>query len=778
MQKLLLIALGLAVLVSVIWGASTLLGEKPGVRSPDTSPTTASSATLPATSQSLALSSQPVPSRPNSEKATEQGGWDAVAQQFSGEALEARLGAMTPRYDQVRGRNGYWRLARTGALVPVGEADTTAGTDRGVWWFVSPTGQRDWLNTVTTVQPFQLARDSAGAQFISRDYNGGTTESGDLKSWADKTLARVRDAGFKGLGAWCNPVFHEMDVPMTRDLNLWKWVSGEKNTVLLFSPEWEQYADVAVKAQVVPLRNNKSLVGYYLDNELEWGDGLVGPRVYFDHLAKDNPNRLEVMKVIKHVWPTVEEFNREWGLGLKSYDELAELESFPLMFGGPGGRKGNYGAYVKLLSVWMEHVAREYFRITTTLVRKYDPNHLILGVRFKNWAPEEIVRASRAFTDAQSLNYYVGDAKLDREMFDMMHRESGGQPVIITEYSFHSLDGRSGNRNTVGFAAQVLDQRARAEGYRLFTTRLARVPYVVGADWFQWADEPPSGRHFDGEDVNFGIVDVDDRAYEHMVRAVRETAARLNPLHAASGSASADNGEESDIWRESYAVKPVARVPYLSGTPTLNGELSDWPAEARVSGVRPAGTLGLERSRVPLPNVFAGWREEGLYLAFEVFDDDIQGQDPRNGGWWWTRDCVEWWISTRELDPKQSWYDGSCHQFFFVPREFPVDGASGIVGRWHRPGDAIADHLIPEPNVKLVTRVLPGKYVAEMLIPAASLNGWDPVREPRLGFNIAMRNWQHAIDYYWSAPKATQTQLRPNTWGKMYLVPRGTALLN
>ena len=61
---------------------------------------------------------------------------------------------------------------------------------------------------------------------------------------------------------------------------------------------------------------------------------------------------------------------------------------------------------------------------------------------------------------------------------------------------------------------------------------LARVPWIVGADWFQWSDEPPSGRSADGEDVNFGVVDVDDRSIRCWSSAIRDTAPVLNPMHA------------------------------------------------------------------------------------------------------------------------------------------------------------------------------------------------------------------------------------------------------
>src|SRR5205823_6564038 len=245
---------------------------------------------------------------------------------------------------------------------------------------------------------------------------------------------------------------------------------------------------------------------------------------YFDSLAADDPNRQQVVVAIRALWPTLDAFNAAWHLTLNDWKQLDQWQLLP---------KEPAEAHAKLLSAWIEHLAGDYFRTTTSLIRRHDPNHLILGVRFKGYAPREVVRASKALTDAQSLNYYVNDAKCDAEMFRMMNAESG-QPIIISEYAFHSLDGRSGNRNTVGFAAQVLDQQARADGYHLFTTRLARVPCLIGADWFQWFDEPPGGRDHDGEDVNFGVVDVDDEPYELLAQSIRRTAPLLNPLHDAS----------------------------------------------------------------------------------------------------------------------------------------------------------------------------------------------------------------------------------------------------
>lgn len=643
-----------------------------------------------------------------------------------------------PTLQLVRGTPGFWRVGRDSA---------------GVWWFISPDDQLEFLNTIQTVQPNQIGRHAPGPHYISRDWDGALTRDGNIQRWAEQTLARIEHMGFKGLGAWSNKAFHQLEVPITRDLNLYNWATLACRRI--YHPDWATIIDRSVQHQVVPLRDNRNLVGYYIDNELDWNAGH-SPAYYFDNLPPTDPNRQKVISVIRELWSDIAEFNAAWGTNLEDWEALAHLQELPT---------DRPEAYGKLFSPWLFRVAYDYFETTTTAIRKHDPNHLILGVRFKGYAPPEVVRASRDFTDAQSLNYYVSDGLLDQEMFDMMH-ELSGQPVIITEYSFHSLDGRSGNRNTFGFAAQVLDQQARADGYRLMTTRLARVPYIIGADWFQWNDEPPSGRTQDGEDVNFGIVDIDDREYDELVRAVRETTPMLNSLHASSYA-----DARRDAWRERFDQRPTFTVPYLERAITLNGELSDWPADTKLPNVRRGPTIGLDRSILPDPNVHFAWTTEGLWIGFEVFDRDIQGA-PANG-WWWTRDNVELFISTRPTPADQSFYNAFSHQFFFVPIEFPgADGQAGRVGQWHRAGDALTDHRIPHPDVQLAVRVLPDRYVAEMFMPNSALHGFDPQSHPAIAFNIHVRNFQTATDYFWSAPKTVQTQLRPNTWGTLFLQPR------
>jgi hypothetical protein len=154
-------------------------------------------------------------------------------------------------------------------------------------------------------------------------------------------------------------------------------------------------------------------------------------------------------------------------------------------------------------------------------IRKHDPNHLNLGLRFGGSAPAELVSASKVF-DIYSLNNYayaVNQRELDkvRELID--------KPVMIGEFHF----GTPGRGMTPGLK-QVTSQEERGVAYRYYVENAAADPSIVGAHWFEWVDEPSTGR-FDGENYNIGLVDVTDRPYPDLVSALQETHARVLRLH-------------------------------------------------------------------------------------------------------------------------------------------------------------------------------------------------------------------------------------------------------
>ena len=463
------------------------------------------------------------------------------------------------------------------------------------------------------------------------------------------------------------------------------------------------------------------------------------------------------MQVIRSIWADIGAFNKDWQTLVADWVELEAWTSLP---------QKPVRARNRLRRTWLLGLGRDYYRWTTEMIRQQDPHHLILGVRFGGTPPVEMARAARGWTDALSINVYAADARLDEGLFRGLHR-AGRQPVVISEYSFHALDGRSGNRNLSGFIwGHVIDQQARRDAYRLFTTRLASVPFIIGADWFQWNDEPPSGRG-DGEDVNFGIVDLQDRPYEELVRTIVATAITLDPIHAESGSLASDA-----MWRPPTEPRPSFVIPHLSTPIVLDGALAEWDAQAGLGPLRHVPKVGVERSdERRSPQVMIGWREEGLYLGVVVFDRSVQGapreylEQPSHHWRIRTFDAIELTLATSPVARDQTWYDEhSLHLVFVTDRQDP---SGGTVLRWHHPGDSLAGHVIPDPDVRYGLAWRPDGYAVELLLPASALGEHAPEPGSLMAGNLFIRNWQPAVDHYWAATEFAP----PSLWGRLGLGP-------
>ena len=75
--------------------------------------------------------------------------------------------------------------------------------------------------------------------------------------------------------------------------------------------------------------------------------------------------------------------------------------------------------------------------------------------------------------------------------------------------------------------------------------------------------------------------------------AIKETTPLLNALHGQSYS-----DTQKDIWRDAQESKPTVRIPYLAIAPRLNGEVSDWPAAAKLPNVRTVRAVGSDRIKL------------------------------------------------------------------------------------------------------------------------------------------------------------------------------------
>ncbi|MDR3141485.1 MAG: hypothetical protein LBU37_07165 [Tannerellaceae bacterium] len=192
-----------------------------------------------------------------------------------------------------------------------------------------------------------------------------------------------------------------------------------------------------------------------------------------------------------------------------------------------------------------------FLQTVKTTMKRYDPNHLNLGIRFGNLneLDESLMEICRNAFDILSFNCYALEP--GKEMMDRALRLAG-IPMIIGEYHFGTVD-----RGMAQSLWQVENQEQRGVAYRYYTERGYAHPGLIGTAYFQWCDQDLMGRGSDGENYNCGLIDVTDRPYKYQVEAMMETAKRLYDVHSGAVEAFSQEPEKArghgsipDYWNQ------------------------------------------------------------------------------------------------------------------------------------------------------------------------------------------------------------------------------------
>jgi len=158
-----------------------------------------------------------------------------------------------------------------------------------------------------------------------------------------------------------------------------------------------------------------------------------------------------------------------------------------------------------------------YIQVVCERTRKTDPHHLNLGLRYAYISSDLCYRAG-AYFDVFSINgYRYPDPPPTAEI-----TRRTGKPVIIGEFHFGATDRGLPATGIVAAASQA----ARGDAYRYYMENGFARPEIIGVHYFQWLDEPVTGR-FDGENYNIGFLDVCYHPYEELVEAAQLTHERI-----------------------------------------------------------------------------------------------------------------------------------------------------------------------------------------------------------------------------------------------------------
>jgi hypothetical protein len=370
----------------------------------------------------------------------------------------------------------------------------------GRWWLVDPEGYLFLHKGIVAVS--QL--NTPGARAAHKQLFG------EDKQWVQQTTQLLRDNNFNALGSWSDTERLRTANPPLVYTRIWNFMSGygakrggtyqksghmgyPNDCIFVFDPAFEEFCDEHAK-KLVAQKDDPWLLGHFSDNELPlWRTSLKG----FLKFPESDHGHQAALKWLRE--------RHGANATIASITEQDEKD-------------------------FLGVVVDRYFRIVSTAIKKYDPNHLFLGSRINGRATTypEIFRAAAPYLDVIAVNYYWAWTP-EPELLAMWNRESG-RPIIITEWYAKGMDSGLPNRSGAGWTVKTQADRGRF--YQNFTLGLLESKICVGWDWFKYIDNDPEATGVDPSNIdsNKGIVSNRYAPYAPLLDAMKQINERIYAL--------------------------------------------------------------------------------------------------------------------------------------------------------------------------------------------------------------------------------------------------------
>lgn len=345
----------------------------------------------------------------------------------------------------------------------------------------------------------------------------------DTARWQAHTLDRLQAWGFNTLGNWSDPALAQVKrMPYTLPLS----IIGDYASISTgmdwwgrmpdpFDPRFAMATERAVAIAARDHRDDPWLIGYFADNELAWAAPGDDPKARYGlaygtlRLTTDVPAKRAFLKQLRDKYRNQEGLSKAWGIDLQAW-ELMEDPGFEAPLPSP-----EYPEIERDYQHFQQVFADTYFKTISDALKWHAPNHLLLGGRYAVSTPEA-VKACVEFCDVLSFNFYTLKPE---DGYDFARLAELDKPVLVSEFQFGSRDRGPFWPGPV----EVAREEDRGPAYGTFLKAAMAQPMIVGAHWFQYLDQPASGRLLDGENGHLGLVAITDVPYLSFVESVRQS---------------------------------------------------------------------------------------------------------------------------------------------------------------------------------------------------------------------------------------------------------------
>ena len=401
----------------------------------------------------------------------------------------------------------------------------------GKWWMIDPEGCLFWSHGIIRVNASSAVTPLHGAKLASRDYMFDWLPSpGDelyqfrftndallvpyYERWQEDSTfdfssanlyrkygpdwkAEWGDLAHRRLRSWgLNTIANSSDIDICRmdrtpfidrfDIRSAP-IEGADGPWFPIMDPFDPSFRAAIEKELIAHRQDIEdpyLLGYFVDNEIKWGDAT--------HAARCVANAPEKQAAKKEM--------RSWLR--KRYGHPVEPSA----------------ATDEDLLAFNRAIIEQYYRVIRESFDRLAPGVLYMGCRFASFvcSNPDVVTIGARYCDVISHNQYrytVGSYHLP---------DSLDKPVMIGEWHLGACDRGLFHPSLM----TCEDQEDRAFYYREYARSALENPLIIGIHWHQYMDQATTGR-FDGENFQVGFLDCCDTPYPETVAACRSVGYEL-----------------------------------------------------------------------------------------------------------------------------------------------------------------------------------------------------------------------------------------------------------
>lgn len=441
--------------------------------------------------------------------------------------------ALIEKRPSITNRNAYGGWTEGEPLKATGNFYTTK--KEGKWWLVDPDGRLFWSMGITCLH-YDLGWTRTPGIWSELEKTPadelGPSELPGLHAdlwnpytanlyrkygtdWATENIRhshrRLRSWGFNTLGNWTSADFYAMrQTPYTVAVHYQRMSLEGHETMWevtlpdVFHPEFEQRTLDRMHEEKITAAD-PWCIGYFIDNELAFPDD-ISPALRTLEAAASCFTRQEMMSRLGKKYGGISSLNRAWKTGFTHWDEVRLPE---------GVRTADCASD---LDDFSRHYYHTYYRICRDAVREAAPGKLYLGDRICFLKNHTALSICAEYADVVSINLY----DYTPNILDLP--EGFDAPLLVGEFHFGTVTERG---YWGGGLVTATDLSQAAELFQWYVGSALNHPNFVGVHWFQFFDQPLSGRRSDGENHRIGFVDVTDTPYPEMIEASREIAEKM-----------------------------------------------------------------------------------------------------------------------------------------------------------------------------------------------------------------------------------------------------------